>query len=403
MGEKLKVAVLVGGLSAEHDVSVCTGLEVLQALDPDKYDAFPVYVGLDNQWWVGDKLRDIKTYIPDLAAKRELTRVSLNVGDARSGGSCVLREVGAPFWRKGKSFAVDVVLPALHGTWGEDGTLQGALTAVDVAYTGGDTGAMAAAMNKSWTMMLASLGGVPVVPSLLVRRGENVDMKEVAKKLGKFPLFVKPNFLGSSIGARVVKDEDELQAGLADVFRLDTMALIQKCVPNLVEYNLAVRRLPNGEIVTSAIERPLRKGEILSFADKYAGSGANKLGNKVKPGAVEGGGMAFMDRVLNPPELSKKDDGQIRAWAHEVFDVLNMAGTPRLDFMCDGKTGEIWFNEINPIPGGISYFLWEAAEPRLGFSELLEGMIDEALRRAKTRGRTVDPVGSGSAIFHKRG
>jgi D-alanine-D-alanine ligase len=402
MAEKLRVAVIMGGLSPEHDVSVCTGLEALQALDPQKYEGFPVYIGLDGQWWVGEALRDIKNYLPDLATKRLLTRVSLNVGDSLEAGRCVLREVGGGFLRKNKSFAFDVALLALHGSFGEDGTLQGALTAAGVPFTGGGVGAMALTINKMWTMNAAAIAGVPVPKTAMLGRGEKLDVKALTKELGGFPLFVKPNFLGSSIGARRVVDAADLEVALEEVFRLDVAALVQECIENLVEYNISVRRDDRGCVVTSALEKPLRKGEMLSFSDKYAGSGADKLGNKVRPSGG-GGTMAMDGRVLNPPELKPKQEANIRAWATAVFEAADMGGAPRLDFLCNEKTGEIWFNEINPIPGALAYFLWEAAKERLSFSDLLDGMLEEARGMMRARARVIDPVSTGGAIFRKRG
>lgn len=394
MPEKITVAVFMGGLSSEHDVSVCTGLEALQALDPERYDGFPVYVGLDNQWWVGDALRDVKHYIPDAALKRQLTRVSLDLGHAREGGRAVLRATGGGLMGR-KAFPFDVALLAMHGSWGEDGTLQGVLTAEGIPFAGAGVGAMGVAINKLWTQQVAAAAGLPTLPSVLVRRGEMLDEAAAVAVLGAFPLFVKPNFLGSSIGARRVEDGAALGVALAEVFRMDTAALVQPCVANLAEYNVAVRRGADGALAASAIERPLRKGDLLSFADKYAHSGHNKLGLTQ--------GMAAMDRVLNPPELEGGRGARITAWAKALFATLDMAGAPRLDFLADEATGEVWFNEINPLPGGFGAYLWEAAAPRVGFSALLADMLEEARTRVRTQARVVDPVGTGSALFRKRG
>lgn len=398
--EKLAVAVLFGGPSSEHDVSVLTGLQVLEALDPAKYDAFPVYIGLDGQWWVGDALRERKNYIPDAAMRRQLTRVRFEVGAAREGGRWWLREVGGGLLKRGKAVAFDVAIPALHGSWGEDGTLQGVLASEGVPLAGGGVSAMGLTINKAWTMEIAAACGLPVVESLLVWRGEELDEKAV-KGVGKFPLFVKPNHLGSSIGARVVRDMADLRAALGEVFRLDYAALVQECVPNLLEYNVAVRRDGAGQIVTSAIERPIRSGDSLDFKDKYlSGGGLDKLGQKL--GAATGG-MASATRVLNPPELRQEAAIQLREWATELFRALDLAGCPRLDFLCDEKTGDIYFNEINPLPGSFGYFLWEGADEPVGFTALLDGMVEEARSRMRSRARVVDPVATGGGIFRKRG
>jgi D-alanine-D-alanine ligase len=400
MAERLKVAVIFGGLSSEHDVSVLTGLQILEALNPSKYEGFPVYVALDGQWWVGDALRDRKNYLPDLALKQQLTRVALPVGNSREGGQWVLREVGGGLLKRGKTFGFDVAIPALHGTWGEDGTLQGVMAAEGIPLVGGGVGALGLTINKMWTLGAAAAVGLPVPPSMYVARGADVEAK-IKEWKGKFPVFVKPNYLGSSIGARVAKDKDDLEVALAEVFRLDTAALVQRCIPNLVEYNVAVRRKRDGTLTTSAIERPLSAGETLDFKDKYlSGGGLDKLGNKM---GTQSEGMASLTRVLNPEELDKKRDNQVREWAKTLFDSLDLGGTPRLDFLCDKKTGEIWFNEINPLPGSYAYFLWEGGKDGIGFSELLDDLIFEARSRMRSHARVIDPVANGGAIFRKRG
>ncbi len=394
--DRLKVAVIFGGLSSEHDVSVLTALEALEALDPAKYEGFPVYVGLDGQWWTGDALRDRRNYLPDQSLKRQLTRLALTVGNSREGGQWVLREVGAGMFKKPKTFAFDVVLPALHGTWGEDGTLQGVLAAEGIPFAGGGVGAMSLTINKMWTLGAAAAAGLPVPPSMLVGRHEDVDAK-IAQWKGSYPVFVKPNFLGSSIGARMARDEDDLRAALAEVFRLDIAAVVQRCVPNLVEYNVAVRRTPEGKVVTSAIERPIRKGESYSFTEKYLSQGVE---SKLSGASA---GLVGATRAMNPPELDAKREAQIRGWATALFEAVDLAGTPRLDFLCDGATGEIWFNEINPLPGSFGYFLWEGAAEPTGYTQLLDDMLTEARTAMRRRARVIDPVANGGAIFRKRG
>lgn len=399
MTTRTRVAVLFGGLSSEHDVSVLSGLEALEALDPAKYEGFPVYIGLDGQWWVGDALRHRTNYLPDLAVKRQLTRVELAVGNARTGGQPVLRAVEKSGLFGGRAeFAFDVVLPVLHGSWGEDGTLQGLLTAENIPFAGGNVGAMAMTIHKMWTLGAAQSVGLPVLPTMYVPRGADVEAK-LQEWQGKYPVFVKPNFLGSSIGARMAVDAADAAVAVREVFRVDTAALVQPQVPDLVEYNVAVRRLKTGEIVTSAIERPLRKGESYSFKDKYLSQG---LDSKLQGGSSPG--LVSATRVMHPPELAENGrDGQIRGWATALFEVLDLAGAPRLDFLCNNTTGDIFFNEINPIPGSLGYFLWEQATPAVGFTELLDDMICEAQSRIRSHGRVVDPVANGGAIFRKRG
>lgn len=402
------VAVIFGGKSAEHDVSILTGLQILHAIDPERYQAFPVYVGLDGQWWVGEALRERKNYLPSLAMKRQLTRVEWAVGNTRGrgahAGSGVLRATENSMWRKAQEFPVDIVLPALHGSWGEDGTLQGVFAADGIPLVGGNVGSMALTINKLRTIQVASAYGVPVLPSVLVPRGTIASAAELTKTLGAFPLFVKPNFLGSSLGAQAASSAETLQNAIANVHRLDTAAIVQPCVTNLVEYNIAVRRRSDGTLATSAIERPLAKGDVLSFSDKYLNhGGGDKLGQKIGGKAATSEGMAGSSRVLNPTELKPKQRTNIEMWAKTLFEGFDLAGTPRFDFMMNSKTGECWFTEVNPLPGSFAYFLWEAAPEPVGFTELLDGLLDEAVKSVRHQFRIADPTATGGALFRQRG
>ncbi len=411
---KLAVAVLLGGPSAEHDVSVLTGLQALEALDPAKYEAFPVYIDLQGHWWVGpaaqNPLRDRRSYLPDEATKRRLTRVHWPVGSARRQGRWWLEAVAKPWLGQPPRWAVDAILPALHGTWGEDGTLQGALAAEGAPVAGSGVGGMALTIHKHHTAVVAAALGIPTVPTVLVRRGETLPTAAVAA-LGPYPLFVKPNFLGSSIGVHKVADAAALEAALAAVLRLDVAALVQPCIETLVEYNVAVRRLPDGKVVTSAIERPARKGDSYDFKTKYlSGGGPNKTGEKLggaKAAALRG--IIDATRMLNPPELQSGKGAalaqQLRHHAAALFNALDLTGTPRLDFMVNETTGAWSFNEINPTPGSFAFFLWEAAdaEAQTGLTGLLDAMLEEARQRLRSQYRPTDPAMLGGQIFPKRG
>jgi D-alanine-D-alanine ligase len=421
---KLAVAVLIGGPSAEHDVSILTGLQALEALDPERYEPFPVYIDLQGHWWVGpaqkNPLRVRANYLPDEALKRHLTRVQWPVGSAQLQGRWWLQAVAPRWFGKPQRWAVDVILPALHGTWGEDGTLQGALAAEGVPTVGSGVGGMALTIDKFQTGLVAAALGIPTLPSQLVPRGAGDNLQAHIQKLeaalGPYPLFVKPNFLGSSIGVHKAADSQQLEEALGQVLRLDIAALVQPCLENLAEYNVAVRRLPNGEVVTSAIELPVRKGESYDFKTKYLSAGdAGKMGTKLG-GAKQGGpsaeawqGMIAATRELNPAALTTGPGATLaaalRQSATTLFNTLQLAGTPRLDFMHNTATGAWYFNEVNPTPGSFAFFLWEAASPpaQTGLTGLLNDLIHEARQRSRRTYRPTDPAQLGGKIFSKRG
>ena len=192
----------------------------------------------------------------------------------------------------------------------------------------------------------------------------------------RFPVIVKPAHLGSSIGVARAATLDEVRGALSVIFRLDTHAIVEPFVENLVEYNVAVRRDVKGGVLTSAIERPKAQGELLDFKDKYMrGGGKSKSGGK-QPGAISQG-MLSLTREINPP-LDREMEEKIRRWAAQCYEIVYGTGAPRIDFLCNGTTGELWLNEVNPCPGSFGYFLWEAARQPLLFSELLSALIDEA-------------------------
>lgn len=409
MSGKPVVAVVFGGPSTEHDVSILTGLQILDAVDSSRYDTLAVYISLEGHWYVGDALRSRKNYIPGEAVLRTLDRVFLPVGgapeDASDGRSSsrprlVSTAPRSLLGRKTRSYPFDVVLPAMHGTFGEDGTFQGLLNVVGVPYVGCDVLPAAIAMNKSLAKAVVRSIGVPVVPSVSVPRpsgGAFTSLSELAARVDiPFPVCVKPCNLGSSVAVSQAGDRAGLEAALSTVFKFDTAAVVERFVPNLVEYNVAVTRA-FGETRVSAIERPIRKEKLLDFRDKYLSGG--DADSKLAIPFSEG--MASATRVINPPELTPDRQEQIRSWAARAFEAIDGRGAARIDFLSDEQTGEIWLNEINTLPGSLGYYLWENAKPPVSFSELLGGLIDEAMEGSRNRQRVVDPVQASANVFRR--
>lgn len=179
------------------------------------------------------------------------------------------------------------------------------------------------------------------------------------------------------------------------IFRLDTHAIVEPLVDHLIEYNVAVRRSATG-IETSAIERPKAQAELLDFKSKYLSGGSSKEGGK-QPGAISQG-MLSLTRELNP-ELNSELEARIHGWARTCFSIVYGTGAPRMDFLCNGKTGELWLNEVNPCPGSFGYFLWEASSNPILFSELLSSLIDEAFVAQKAIQLPADPTHQEARLF----
>ncbi|HWB48840.1 MAG TPA: hypothetical protein VG651_06995 [Stellaceae bacterium] len=391
---KTRIAVFLGGRSPEHDVSVVTGLQALQALDQTRFDAFVVYVTTDGDWLVGPGLDDRRSYLPDARIRAGLTAVTLDIA-AGGGGRLTARKSGL-FSRK-PPLAFDVALLAFHGLYGEDGQFQGLFEAANIPYTGMRTLASAVLMDKSITKRALEGRDVPVLRQAVVDRPETglpaaaaLGAAMRAANIG-FPCIVKPVHLGSSIGVGKAEDVEEARALLAPIFRLDTQAVIEPFVPNLVEYNVSVARFA-GTARCSAIERPKRVEALLDFRQKYLSGGDGKGGkaggkNLTQPSE----GMLSLTREINP-DLPPVFADNIRRWAIAAFDAVGGTGAPRIDFLCNEASGEVWLNEVNPCPGSFGFYLWEAAPEPLGFTALLTHLIDEARAQHRAVQLPADPV-----------
>jgi len=405
MTGKKVIAVVFGGRSVEHDVSVLTGLQFLEALDPTKYEGLPVYIDPLGQWWTGEALFSRKRYPLLVGTNKDLTQVSLDLATPANGQPRFLAFQKGLMGKKRTEIPFDLIVPAIHGSNGEDGTLQGLLEFADVPFSGCRTLGSAATMNKVFTKNTARANGIKVLPELVVQRpkkGHFLDPETIQEDLKAtlghehYPLIIKPCNLGSSVGVNKADDLDSLIAGLMAAFRLDNEAIVEPFVSNLSEYNIAVRKTNDGTTISSAIERPLRDAELLDFKNKYL-AGGSPGEPKLDTGPSEG--MVSLNRVLNPAELTANQQAFIRNSAEGIFDLLALAGSIRVDFLCDAESGELWLNEVNTIPGSFAYFLWEAAEDPLSFLALTNAIIEEGFTLSARRLGATDTKSGGATIF----
>ncbi len=406
MINKKKIAVFFGGRSPEHDVSVITGLQVLQALDVTLYDPVAVYVALDGKWYIGEGLNKRENFIPDDAARNKLTEVTIDISGDR-GGKLIPKK--QPLFGQATAIDFDVAVPAFHGLYGEDGNIQGLFELANIPYAGMRTKASSLLMDKVTSKYIFESLGIPVLPFAAVKRPSEGylipedELTEILKPVG-FPCILKPSHLGSSIGVAKVNNVEEAKACLPAIFEFDDCAIAEPFVANLVEYNVAVSKLENGQVKTSAIERPKSTDELLDFKQKYMSGGDNKSGNKMggsKTFSTASEGMLSLTRDINP-EIPSDMEGDIRGWAIKMFEGIDGAGAPRIDFIGNSKSGEIWMNEVNPLPGSFGYFLWEAAENPILFTDLLSLMIAEAISENTGRSLPRDPVPADARLL-KRG
>lgn len=405
MAQKKVIAVIFGGRSVEHDVSVLTGLQFLEALDPGRYEGLPVYVDPLGQWWTGDALTRRAHYPLKSEAHKDLKQVMLDLATPATGRPQLIAFAKGLMGEKKVTIPFDLVVPAIHGSNGEDGTLQGLLDFAGIPYAGCRTLGSAGTMDKLFAKAIARANGIRVLDELALKRPEKgtfLDPGALTAQLENafggvnFPYIVKPCNLGSSVGVGKADDMDSLIAALMTAFRMDSSVLIEPFVPNLVEYNVAVRRDGTDKVVTSAIERPLRDAELLDFKNKYL-AGGEPGGHKLDTGPSEG--MASLNRVLNPDDLSDAQESFIRTSASQIFDLLALAGSVRIDFLCNNETGELWLNEVNTVPGSFAYFLWEAAEESLSFLALSSAIVEEGFRLSADRLGSTDTATGGATIF----
>ena len=396
---------MFGGRSPEHDISIITGLQVIQALDPALYDVVPLYIAPDGEWLTGELLTKRSTFIPGPEEKRQLTVVELHVGPTKR------PYIFAPaksLLQKPKIIEFDVAIPCFHGLVGEDGQLQGLFEVANIPYTGMRTMASTILMDKITTKHIVASANVPMLPFKKICRpaqGLLITPSELSAMLGdvKFPCIIKPAHLGSSIGVAKVNSLQELSDTLPAIFRFDTTAILEPFVENLVEYNVSVSRV-GGTLRTSAIERPKHSSELLDFKAKYL-SGSNKGDGKASgtksPGQGGSQGMLSLTRDINP-DIPAEMANNIRNWAKAVFEQVDGTGAPRLDFLCNKATGEIWFNEANPCPGSFGYFLWEAAEKPMLVPQLLEALIAEAMQAHTNSQLPADPTPESARMFTRK-
>ena len=409
MMKKQVIAVVFGGRSVEHDVSILTGLQFLEALDPTAFEALPVYVDPLGQWWTGRALLARSNYplAPTESAAQGLQKVTLDLTSATALGEAqLLIEEKSLFGTKTRSQKIDLFVPAIHGSNGEDGTLQGLFDFAGVPYAGSRTLGAALTMDKWQSKRLAGAAGAPVLDALLVKkpkRGTFLDeaalMQDLTAQLGDspFPVIVKPRTLGSSVGVSKVDSADTLMAALLSAFQLDGFALIEPCVTPLVEYNIAVRRDSNGTVVTSAIEQPLSGGTLLDFHNKYRTG--QKAGAPKAAGTSEG--MASLNRIINPEGLSTSKRAKIEATAKQLFDLFDLAGSVRFDFLSQEDSDLLYFNEVNTVPGSFAYFLWEDAGAPINFSLLTKAIVEEGLALSAEAVRQTGTDAGQAQLFKK--
>lgn len=375
---KTVIGVFFGGKSVEHEVSIISALQVIENLDKQKYDIVPVYISKDNKFYSSEFLNDINRY-KDLD---EIVRLSDEVYFTHENGKLLVNKKDGVF--KKILFKIDIVFPVVHGLNVEDGTLEGFLEMYNIPYVGCDVCSSAVGMNKIIFKKVLQSSNIPVVEydTLNVSEFEqnsNIAFEKIKNKLS-LPIIVKPANLGSSVGIEIIKEEKEFVPKMQQVFEFCENVLVERCVTNLREINCSVVGDFSSQEV-SVLEEPIKEDEILSYKDKYLGNGK---GGKLSKMGGKSSGMASLTRKI-PAQLTKEQEDQIYTLAKDTFKLLNCEGISRIDFILDGDNDKIYVNEINTIPGSLSFYLWEPKG--IKFSELLDRAIRIAIKRQERRNK----------------
>ena len=384
---KTNVGVVFGGRSVENEISVVTANQMMHAMDPEKYNIIPIYITKSGKWYSGEALKNVDNYrdTKSLLAQCEEVYVRPVYGDTN------LYRCKKGFFQKEVLAKLDVVVPALHGTNCEDGTFQGVMEFAGIPYAGCNTLASANGMDKITMKMILKECGIPVIDYCWFSDKEWFDRQEkvvenIEGKLG-YPVIVKPANLGSSVGIKAAHNKEELLDAIENAIQFTNRIIIEKYVQKLKEVNCAV--LGNYyDCQASVCEVPVRSGEILSYQDKYMNAGSKKSQ-----------GMQSTVREI-PANLPEATTTFIQNAACETFRALSCDGVSRIDFIIDEATDEIFVNEINTIPGSLSFYLWEYS--RINFSALVDKLIEIAIRRQQDANKKVvnygDNIFSGKAV-----
>jgi len=367
MGRKLRVGVIFGGRSGEHEVSLASARSVMAAMDPERYEIVPIGITREGRWIAsGDPMAALTSGDGSLSAPAVL------LGDPAHRGLMRLEETDG---RVVLSLLteLDVVFPVLHGPYGEDGTVQGLLELADIPYVGAGVTGSAVGMDKAVFKDVMRAHGLPITDYLLVKRREweaspEGVMDRVEAALG-YPVFTKPANLGSSVGVSKCHDREGLARGLASAARYDRKLLIEAAVPEAREIEVSV--LGNDDPVASVPGEIIPSREFYSYAAKYLDEGESA------------------SRLLIPAPLPPETTERVRELAVRAYVAIDCAGMARADFLLSGKTGELYVNELNTIPGftAISMYpkLWEASG--IPYPELIDRLIELALERHADRAR----------------
>ncbi len=357
------LVVAFGGVSPEHEVSVLTAMQVIASLKETNYNILPLYISKSGRWLTGTPLLEMENYQDLDELKGQATDCTFSHDNL--GKPVLLETEKKGFFNTSESYPIYALIPAFHGSEGENGAFQGTCEMYNIPYAGSGVFSSSLGMDKIKAKDICRSHDIPVVEGFDFFESEWVKDQQsiltLAKQLG-YPVILKPVNLGSSIGVSRAEHEDELVEAVETAFRYDENLMVEKAISPLVEINCSVLGTVHN-LQTSVCERPLGQDETLSFEDKYQSDNGSQKG------------MASADREI-PADISDKLTKSIQSLSAKIFKLFRASGIARLDFLINGDTKELYFNEINTIPGSFSFYLWE--ESGMNMRELMLKLIDIA-------------------------
>lgn len=367
---KITVGVIFGGESVEHEVSIISALQAMHALDENKYEVVPLYISKKRVLYSDETLKSVETYQNMENLFKEVPEVYLSY----DGSKTYVRPIKKSLFRKEEK-TLDVVIPVVHGTNCEDGTVQGYLEMMHIPYAGCDVVAAGVGQDKVVMKYVLQGSGLPMTKWFWLYGHELEEQKEEviqkAEAIG-YPLIIKPACCGSSVGIEVAHTQEELLEKIPEVTKYDRKVVVEELVKPMVEINCSVLG-DCYECQPSTLEQVMKNEEILSYKDKYVGGGKKNTQSK---------GMASTSRIV-PAPLTKEMTADIQSLAVRSFKALGSSGVCRIDFLVNSDTNAVYVNEINTIPGSLAFYLWE--ESGISFTELMDRLVKQAIDRQRRR------------------
>lgn len=363
---KIKVGIIYGGKSVEHEISIISAVQAMNHLDESKYDIVPIYITKDLQMYTGGMLKDIESYKDISLIKKYAKKVNL----INKKNNIILQSTK---WFKREIDYIDIAFPIVHGNGTEDGSLAGFLETVGIPYVGSKVVSSAIGQDKVIQKQIFTTCDIPTTKYVWFFDNEYYDNQDnILKQIDKldYPLVVKPATLGSSIGITLVKDKNTLKEAIELAITYDSKIIVEEAINNLCEVNQSVLGTYD-YFETSQIEEVIKEDEILSYKDKYLGG--SKSSTK---------GMVSTRRII-PARISDKMASEIDEISKKVYRNLNCSGVVRIDYLIDSKKKNVYVNEINTIPGSLAYYLWEGKG--MSYSELLESLITTTIKDYKKK------------------